>query len=170
MKISLIAAVDANNGIGYGNDLLFKLSKDMKHFVKMTKGHIVLMGRKTFESMGSKSLPNRTNIVISTTMQPGFDSELDVFVYPNVHMAKDALHASFHKDEEAFVIGGAAIYQEMLDYASVIYLTRIQATKKADTFFPNVGSLVEWEMVNESEVETEIGIDFTFCRYERKDL
>jgi len=137
MIISIVVAAGENNAIGANNDLLWKLPQDMRFFKNLTWGMPVVMGRKTFESMGSKPLPGRTNIVISTTLE----------MHPGVHLASNMEHAlSVAADtdcKEVFVIGGGQIYADVLDRADCIYMTRVHGVfPHADTFFPDIDQRV----------------------------
>jgi dihydrofolate reductase len=132
MDISLILACDQNNAIGYKNQLLCHLPNDLKFFKQTTLNHCVMMGRKTFESIG-KPLPNRTNIVLSQNK----DLEIEgVYICHTIDQALEI--ANQKKEEELFVIGGGQLYQMLLPIATKIYLTRIHATFEADTFFPAI--------------------------------
>lgn len=137
MVISLIVAVSSNNAIGKDNQLLWHLPNDMKFFKMSTWAMPVVMGRKTFESMGSKPLNGRPNIVI--TRQNNWTAE-GVLV---VNSLEEAIALAGEKDyKELFVIGGGEIYKAALPIAHKIYLTRVEATLDADTFFP------EWDENN----------------------
>ncbi|MBN1586121.1 MAG: dihydrofolate reductase [Candidatus Omnitrophica bacterium] len=125
MNVSLIAAASRNNIIGSKNKLPWKLSADLKHFKSLTLNNAVIMGRKTYESIGHL-LPQRTNIVI--TRQQGFNAPCCAVV----HSMKQAL-AICTDEEEVFVIGGAQIYEAALPYANRIYLTRIHKDFSGDT-------------------------------------
>ena len=114
--ISLIVAVAENGVIGDRNALLWHISEDLKHFKSVTTGHPVVMGRKTFESLG-RPLPNRTNVVITR-------QRLEIPGCTVVHSLEEAVML-FPKDEEVFVIGGAQIYAEALPLARRLYLTRV---------------------------------------------
>ena len=139
--LSLIVAAAENSAIGRGNDLLWHLPDDLKHFKRTTKGHYVIMGRKTFESQGKKPLPGRTNIVI--TRKKDYSAPKCIVV-SSLEKALDAVK----KDEEPFIIGGSEIYKKALAKVDRIYLTRVHATFDADTFFsePN---FKQWEIVSE---------------------
>lgn len=143
MMISLVVAHDVLGGIGKDNKLLWHLPNDLLHFKKLTSGHTVIMGRKTYESIG-KPLPNRTNIVLTRDVDYLRDSEPeDVYVYNNFD---DLLYEidSIDNDEEVFVIGGAEIYELFLPYADRVYATLIhEIFYEADTFFPLL-SAEEW--------------------------
>ena len=125
--ISLIVAVAENGVIGDKNALLWHISEDLRHFKAVTTGHPVVMGRKTWESLG-RPLPNRTNVVV--TRQKTAIQGCTV-----VHSLEEAI-ALFPKDEEVFVIGGAQIYAEALPLARRFYLTRVFRSYEGDTRFP----------------------------------
>ena len=133
-KISLIAAIGKNRELGRGNQLLFNIPEDMKMFREKTTGHAVIMGRKTFESIG-RALPNRTNIVVtrdSSFQAP--DSSIKV-----VHSIDEAIEfGKTIETKEIFVIGGAQIYAQALPYADKLYLTVVdKKVGDADAFFPD---------------------------------
>jgi dihydrofolate reductase len=125
--ISLVVAAARNNVIGKGNTLPWSLPNDLKHFREVTAGHTVIMGRKTFESIG-RPLPKRRNIVI--TRQEDYKPE-GVEVVGSL----DAAIASMPADEEAFVIGGGEIFKQALPIADRVYLTRVEADVEGDAFF-----------------------------------
>lgn len=135
--LSLIVATDNENGIGKNNQLLWHLPNDLKFFKTTTSGHTIIMGRKTFDSIG-KALPKRRNIVISR--QPAFKIE-GVEVYPNL---ETALQACANEDE-VFIIGGGEIYKQALPKTQKIYLTKVHHEFDADTFFPMLDA-EEWEV------------------------
>ncbi len=160
MTISLIVAVDENNGIGKNNQLPWHLPADLKHFKNLTTGHPIIMGRKTFESIG-KALPNRRNIVISR--QAGYTADgADV-----VSSLQDAFRLC-QPAEEVFIIGGAQIFEHSLVLADVIYLTVIHHQFEADTFFPQIDKK-EWkEMESISHLPDEKNkYSYTFIKYDK---
>lgn len=130
MIISIIVAVDENNGIGKNNDLLWHMPADLKHFKDTTSGHTVIMGRKTFDSVG-KPLPKRRNIII--TRQTGLE-------IPGAEVVGDlsSAIALCDENEEVFIVGGAEIYKMAMDITDRIYLTVIKGVFGADTFFPPI--------------------------------
>mgnify|MGYP001281945027 CR=1 FL=1 len=130
--LTIIAAAAENNALGKDNDLVWHLPDDFKRFKKLTTGHHIIMGRKTFESF-PQPLPNRTHVVI--TRQQDYDNENCIVV----HNLKDAL-AFASKDEQPFIIGGGQIYQQALDQNIVdkLYITHIDSNFDGDTFFPEV--------------------------------
>lgn len=143
-EINLIAALDTGRVIGKNNDLVWKgVPGDMKRFVALTVGHPIIMGRKTFESMGSKPLPNRTNIVI--TRNPAFTA-------PNCTIApflEEAVEKASAVNDQIFVIGGGEIYQQAIGIAKRLYLTVIDAKAEGDVFFPEYN---DWKKVVKEEV------------------
>jgi dihydrofolate reductase len=129
MIISIIVAVAENGGIGLNNNLLWHLPDDLKRFKKLTMGKPVIMGRKTFESIG-KPLPGRVNIVISRNEEFSSEGIIVVSSFAN------ALEAAAETDpDEVFIIGGGAIYKETMGKTDRLYITKVQATPDADTFF-----------------------------------
>ena len=157
--ISIIAAVAQNGVIGDRNALLWHISEDMKHFKTLTTGHPVVMGRKTWESLG-RPLPNRTNVVITR-------QAIEIPGCRVVHSLEEAM-ALFAADEEIFIIGGESIYRMMLPYCDTVYVTKIDHAFQADTFFPNLDEMDEWAMTEESEEQTCFDLEFTFTKYERR--
>ncbi len=144
MLLSIIVAADLNNVIGAGNKLLWNLPDDMKHFRELTKGHPVIMGRKTHESIG-RALPGRQNIVISRRKDLTIDG-CDVV---------DSLDRAIElvKDDptgEVFIIGGGEIYKQAMDRADRIYLTRVHGKFTGDTFFPEIDPKM-WKEVEREE-------------------
>jgi dihydrofolate reductase len=131
--ISLIVAADEQNGIGADNKLLWHLPNDLKFFKNTTWGHPVIMGRKTFDSVGNKALPGRLNIII--TSQPQTNSEQIQFA----SSLQEALQiAKGENTTEIFIAGGASIYELALPLANRIYFTRVHASLPAQVFFPTV--------------------------------
>ena len=162
--ISIIVAIARDNAIGRKNSLLWHISEDLKYFKKVTLGHPVIMGRKTFESIG-RPLPGRKNIVVSKSGN---------ICNPSVETAEDLeeLLKSLRRKrkEEYFVIGGASIYAKAMQYAHRLYVTKIYAkADDADAFFPQIDEKL-WETLEESPVlhDEENNIDFQFIVYGRK--
>lgn len=154
--MNAIVAISENGGIGKDNGLLFHISADLKRFKELTSGHTVIMGRKTLQSLpGGRGLPHRRNIVI--TRDPDFTAERAEIV----HSVDEALALA---EEDAFVIGGASIYQAMLPYCDKVYLTKVYADAEADVFFP---SLSGWQVVRRSEMQEENGLRFQYIDYTR---
>ncbi len=159
--VSIIVAVAENGTIGDKNTLLWHISEDLKHFKSVTSGHPVVMGRKTYESLG-RALPNRTNVVI--TRQPNLKIEgCEV-----VHSLQEALSMFDHK-EEIFIIGGAEIYAQALDIADRFYLTRVHHPYDGDTAFPK-WEPEKWNLVQSEKFERgeKYPYPFTIELYEKK--
>ena len=130
MLISIIAAMGRNRAIGYKNTLPWRLPADLQRFKQLTLGHHILMGRKTYESIG-RPLPGRTSIII--TRQPNFQAEGCLIA----HSLDEAITlAQSRGEQEVFIIGGAEIYAQALSIADRMYLTLVDAEPEADAFFP----------------------------------
>lgn len=141
MNITLVVAASENNAIGRDNQLLWHLPKDMRFFKNTTWGLPVLMGRKTFESMGSKLLPGRYNIILTT--QQGYTVEGATVV----HTIEQAIELAAQQDyKELMVIGGGQIYEMTLPIADTIWLTRVHVEIDGDTFFPALDE--QWTKVS----------------------
>ncbi len=153
MKLSLIVAMASNRAIGLNNQMPWHLSADLKKFKQITMGSPILMGRKTYESIG-KPLPGRTNIIISRNSSYQQDGCL---VFDHI----DKAIASCQQYNEIFVIGGATFYQAMLPKADIIYLTQIHKEFKGDTFFPPINEQ-EWKEVAREDINNDQTVDFTY--------
>ena len=135
--ITIIVAIAENGAIGAENQLLCRLPNDLKRFKRLTSGHTVIMGRKTFESLPNGALPNRTNVVITRNSQASFEG---CEVFDNLQAAIN----NHQHENEIFIAGGATIYEQTIDIADKLYLTRIHHTfNHADTFFPEINEN-EW--------------------------
>lgn len=157
---TIIAAIGKNRELGRDNKLLWSLKGDLKFFKEKTTNHTIIMGRKTFESLG-RLLPNRKHVVISSSNN--FPKEVDV--YNNIESL-----LSYYKDtsEELFIIGGAKIYSEFIDYATKMYLTLVDGEFDADVYFPMFDESV-WTKTVLSENE-ENGLKYKHVLYEKKTL
>lgn len=158
--VSIIVAIAQNGTIGDKNALLWHIKEDMRFFRTTTSGHAVVMGRKTFESLGSRPLPKRTNIVI-TRADRTFEGVL------TAHSLEEAI-ALAGDDEEIFVIGGAQIYAEALDVADRMYITHVEHDYEGDTSFPAI-DFSKWQLTNEERYERgeEYEYPFSFRTYDR---
>ncbi|MFZ6029898.1 MAG: dihydrofolate reductase [Chloroflexota bacterium] len=168
MYISLIVAADEQNGIGQDGQLPWHLPDDLKRFKQLTLGHHLIVGRKTFESIG-KALPGRTTIVV--TRQAGYRPEgaleaPHVLVAPGVTAALDM--ARCRGEGEAFCCGGGEVYRQMLPLADCVYLTRVCATVPADVTFPTLTES-EWEVTESTRhpADEKHRYAFVFLRYRR---
>lgn len=156
-KISLIAAIaSGNRALGKNNDLIYKIPEDLKRFKEITEGHVVIMGRKTFESIG-RPLPNRINIVISR------DPNYSVDGVTVVHSLDEALQLA--QGDEVFVIGGGQIYQEAIGKADKLYLTVVEGSPEADTYFPDYSDFKK--IVWQSDEQQSNGFKYRFLELER---
>jgi len=150
MKISLIVAVSQNNVIGRDNQLPWHLPEDLKYFKAVTMGKPLLMGRKTFDSIG-RPLPGRTNIVI--TRDPAWVADgVEVVSDMNAALAAGEKACKVAGSDEIMVIGGAQIYRSCLPFADRLYLTRVEAEVEGDAFFPEI-DLSQWQQVAEEVPE-----------------
>lgn len=158
--ISIVVAIQKKDrGLGFKNELLVKISDDLKRFKELTTGHPIIMGRKTFESIG-RPLPNRENIVI--TRSQDFESE-GVVVF---HSIEDAIKYATEKDNEIFVIGGGEIYKEALPHTDRLYLSIIDSNKEADTFFPDYSEFTK-TVSHEERVDEGSGVKYEYVVLEK---
>ena len=159
--ISIIVAIADNYAIGLNNDLLWHIPEDLRRFKRITSGHKIIMGKRTFESLPVRPLPQRTSIVIS-------DDPKDVF--EGCIMAYSIEEALKHcgPDEECFVIGGGMVYRQFLPLADKLYITRVHATFEADVFFPEINPEKWQEVTIEDPVNPDREMDYTFITYLRK--
>lgn len=155
MKLSIIAAIGKNNELGANNSLLWKLSDDLKLFKQLTMGHCIIMGRKTFESIG-RALPGRINIVVTTGK---IDVE-GIFVAIDLNHAVELARES--GDDEAFIIGGGQIYGYAIDLADKLYITHVDAEfPEADIFLPPI-NYDEWELEDSKSFNKSEKNEFAF--------
>ena len=160
--LSIIVAKAKNNIIGKNNELVWHLPEDLKHFKELTTGHIIIMGRKTYESLG-KPLPNRKHIIFS--QNPDFRvHEENVQVVHSLLEIQDLIEGK----EEAFVIGGAMIYNFLMPYVKKMYVTEIKQEFDGDAFFPIIDS-EEWKETSRTTgiKNEENNLDYDFVTYEK---
>jgi len=160
MTIQIVVIVDERNGIGKNNQLLCHMPADLKHFKKLTVGHPVIMGRKTFDSMG-KALPNRRNIVITR-------QDLQIENCEVVASIGQALEAC-QNEELISIIGGATIFQQSMDLVDKIHLTCMHHSFEADTFFPKLEAAV-WKITEQEDhpADEKNPYPYSFITYERR--
>jgi dihydrofolate reductase len=159
--ISIIVAVSEDLGIGKNNDLLWHLPEDMKRFKQLTTGNTVVMGKRTWESLPKRPLPNRKNVVI--TDKPGETFEGAAAAYS----IEDAL-ALCKGDNEVFIIGGGSIYRQFMPVADRLYITHVHRKTEADVFFPEIRRK-EWKVIEKEEFRPpDDGIPYTYVIYERR--
>lgn len=159
MSINIIAAVAKNRAIGFENKLIYWLPNDLKRFKALTTGHTIIMGRNTYLSLPKGALPNRRNVVLSSTISelPGCD------VYPTL----DAALKSCRPDEDIFIIGGARVYEQAISIADRLCLTEVDDTPaQADAFFPDYS---DWQVVNKEAhpKDERHAFEYAFIDYER---
>lgn len=163
--INIIAAITDNNALGKDNKLLFRLKKDMAHFKNITTDNVVIMGRKTYESIG-KTLPNRVNIVLSRNMK----SNEDFYTFDSIEKAIEWSKENYPQ-KEIFIIGGTSVYDKALkdDIVDKLYMTKIKQTvEDADAFFPEIDYKRKWSITS-VERFFENGIEFFIYEAEKKD-
>lgn len=152
-RISIIAAIGKNRELGKNNKLLWHIPEDMKRFRQLTNNHAVIMGRKTYESIG-KPLPNRTNIIVSK--RRGW-TPFGCVMVDSVEKAIEV--GKKYSPDEIFVIGGGQIYSQALSYTDRLYLTIVEGTYDADTFFPDYSL---FKKIIKKEVKESNGYRYTF--------
>ncbi|RXJ01807.1 dihydrofolate reductase [Anaerobacillus alkaliphilus] len=157
--ISLIVAAGENNVIGSDNVMPWHLPADLAYFKKTTTGHAVVMGRKTFESIG-KPLPNRKNIILTR------DQQFEVEGCDVIHSVEEVF--DFEKGQELFIIGGAEVYRQLLPHANKVYLTRIHKSFEGDAFFPELND--GWQLVSteKHEADEKNPYQYEFQIYEKR--
>ena len=160
--ITIVVAMGLDNEIGADNQLLWHLPKDLKHFKELTSEHPIIMGRKTYMSIG-KPLPNRTNIVVSRK-KDWFEDGILI-----VGSIKEALKFAKKIDEQIFVLGGGNIYEQTLELTDKLEVTLVKTHLKADTYFPKINPQI-WNKTEEicHEKDDKNEFDFCFQTYERK--
>ena len=161
--LSIIVAISENNVIGKDNKLLWHLPEDLKRFKKLTTGHTIIMGRKTFESLGG-ILPDRMHIILTRDISYNIDSE-----YVKVIHDISELDNYINDDKENFVIGGAIVYNQLIKKAQKIYMTKINEKFEGDAYFPKINE-DEWKIVEEEKgiKNEENPYDYEFVTYVRK--
>ena len=161
--LSIIVAKAKNNIIGKDNKLLWNLPADLKRFKRLTTGHTIIMGRKTFESLG-RVLPNRKHIIFSQNRDLKYDDE-------NVEVVHSMLEIKEYidNDEENFVIGGAMIYNLLMPHVTKMYVTQVNKDFEGDAFFPKINEDI-WKIVEEEKglVDEESKLEFEYITYVRK--
>ncbi|MBA5629374.1 dihydrofolate reductase [Moheibacter lacus] len=161
--ITIIVAKAENNVIGNENQLIWHLSSDLKRFKSLTSGHPILMGRKTYESIG-KPLPNRTNIVITRNEEW---KEVGVFTSNSL---EEAIKKAKEFDDEIFILGGGNIYKQSMKFADFLEITEVHQEFEGDTRFPEIDEKI-WKEVSRERFEKDEKneFDYSFVRYERRN-
>ena len=164
MTVSIIVATSLNHAIGKDNQLLWHLPADLKFFKTTTMSCPVVMGRKTFQSIG-RTLPGRKNVVITRDKNFNSDNQFDILVVGSV----DEALVKLHSEKEVFIIGGGEIYQQSMDAADTIYLTLVNTVIEADVYFPAVDKTkfdLVWEEKHIADEKNKF--DYTFQKFDRK--
>lgn len=160
--LSIIVAVAKNNVIGKDNQLIWHLPEDLKRFKRLTTNHTIIMGRKTFESLG-RVLPNRKHVILCNDAEMNIDDE-------NVEILEDISKLKKYKDseEENFVIGGATIYKLLMTYADKMYVTHINEEFEGDVYFPEI-SKNDWKITEREKGlrDEKNPFDYEYVTYER---
>lgn len=159
--IALVVAMAGNNAIGKDNQLLWHISEDLQFFKKLTLGGTVIMGRKTYESIG-RPLPKRRNIVITRT--EGYLADGAEIV----HSLEEALSIA-ESDEKVFIIGGGEIYRQAISFADMLYITKVDRTYDADTFFPDI-EYSQWKEIDRVDFERGATYEYPFSFFTYKKL
>ena len=173
--ISAIVCADSNWGIGRNNELLVRIPEDIKFFKEKTTNGVVVMGRKTWESIGEKPLPNRCNVVI-TSKYNGLNTYTDCVLDTNTSVIFMTIDAFYHWYDwlakignGMYIIGGGHIYYELLHLCDTVYITKLHNTyEDVDTYFPNIDILPEWEIESEGALKEYNGVQYQFYTYKRK--
>ena len=162
--MNIIVAVDKNWAIGYQNKLLISIPEDMRFFRDETTNKVVVMGKRTLQSFPSgRPLKNRVNIVL--TKDKKFQAD-DAII---VHSMEEALEEiKKYKSEDVYIIGGAEIYNQFLDYCDVAHITKIDYAYQADTYFPNLDEKEDWIVAAKSDERTYYDVEYQFFKYVKK--
>lgn len=162
--MNMIVAVDNNWAIGYKNSLLVKIPRDQKLFQEMTTGKVVVMGRKTLESLPQKQpLQNRINIILSGNK--AFKVKGATVVNSIEELLKELKK---YNDNDIFIVGGESLYKQMLPYCDTAHVTKIDYEYQADTYCPDLDKMPEWEIVADSEEQTYFDLEYVFLKYKKK--
>lgn len=157
--ISLIVATAKNGVIGLNNTLPWHLPEDLKRFRALTTNHHIIMGRKTYESLG-RLLPNRTTVIVTRNPQYEVEGAL-------IATSLETAIALCHDDPSPFIIGGATLYQDALALVDVLHVTEIDLTVEGDAFFPTI-DLNIWQLTDEESHQSANGLNFRYLTYARK--
>ena len=164
MKLSIIVATSLNHAIGKDNQLLWHLPADLKFFKSTTMGCPVVMGRKTFQSIG-RTLPGRKNVVITRDKNFNSDNQFDITVVSSL----DEALVKLHSENEVFIIGGGEIYKQSIDSVDNIYLTLVNTMIEGDVYFSEIDT-TKFDLVWEEKhvADEKNSLDYTFQKFEKK--
>ena len=161
--MNLIVSADENWGIGSNNQLLVRIPDDMRFFREVTVGKVVVMGRKTRESLPNGTLADRVNIVLTHDINYKAGSAVIVHSLEELHRELEQ-----YDTDDVFVIGGSSVYRQLLDECDTAHVTKIDFAYSADAYFPNLDEDPEWELAAESEEQTYFDIIYYFRKYKKK--
>jgi dihydrofolate reductase len=161
-QISIIVAIAANHAIGKDNDLLWHITKDLQRFKRLTEGHTIIMGKKTYFSLPRRPLPKRTNMIITDVADEQIDNCLMAY---SIDEAVDKMEVGV----ENFIIGGGSIYKQFIPLADKLYITRVHKDFEGDVFFPEIDTKT-WELLSEEKItnDPQNNFSYTFEIYKRK--
>ena len=166
--ISAIVAVDNNWGIGYNGDLLERIPEDLKYFKELTTSHVVVMGRKTWDSLPKKPLPNRHNIVITNTETPYTENNTFFCNLDCIINSSWSILQKLNDEDNWFIIGGGSIYNQLLSICDRVYVTKIYKDHdNVDTYFPNLDKSEEWAPATCGQLLTHNDLTYQFWQYDR---
>lgn len=164
--ISAIVAVDNNWGIGYNGDLLERIPEDLKYFQALTTGHVVVMGRKTWDSLPKKPLKDRLNVILTSKKEQVSNDNISFI--SSLDLLKDGLFEADAYGEEIFIIGGGTIYKELLSLCDRVYVTKIYKDhENVDTYFLNLDESEEWTPAACGQLLTYNDLSYQFWQYDR---
>jgi dihydrofolate reductase len=160
--ISIIVAIAENYAIGKDNQLLWHLSEDLKRFKRITEGHNIIMGKRTYYSLPKRPLAGRTNIILTDVAGEEIDG------CPMAYSIDDIMNKC-DENKENFIIGGGSVYKQFFPIAQKLYITKVHATFEADTFFPEI-DLATWKIIEteEHKADEKHKFNYTFVTYQRK--
>lgn len=164
--MKIIVAVDANWAIGRKNQLLVRIPEDMRFFQQKTMGQVIVLGRKTLESFpNGRPLPERMHIVLTHCKR---EAQKNIVFVTDVETLLE--QQKQYPEKEIYVVGGAQVYELLLPYCEMAYVTKIQQAYEADTYFPNLDESIEWKIATRSEEHTYYDIEYEFVCYKRTGL
>lgn len=161
-----IVCCDIKWGIGKENKLLAKIPDDMRYFQNTTNEKIVVMGRKTWESLPIKPLPNRINVIITSQKI----NNMDQCSFVNYEFAEALIKNKNSQTRDIVIIGGGQIYKAFLKYCDEVYVTKVYKEFDADTWFPDIDKMNMWELYEKSDIKEYDGMQYQFIKYKRRDV
>jgi len=160
--ISIIVAIAENYAIGKDNQLLWHLPEDLKRFKRITEGHNIIMGKRTYYSLPKRPLPGRTSIILTDVLNEQIDG------CPMAYSIEDIINLCDNTNEN-FIIGGGSVYRQFFGIAQKLYITKVHASFEADTFFPEI-NLTDWEIIESvpHKADEKNKYDYTFITYQQR--